>query len=185
MRVGYYFEWRSSTFWKGDELVRLQRIKNRVAVIAVVAGLAITGSVMAAPSASATDPAAAPPGYGGPVSNCPGSRVTDFYLLSSSGAWRSGVLEVWYSSGSSGTYCAFTRDNIAGSHHMEVVIRRGDWTTNWYDSGTYNYYAGGVEVFGAAAKTVYLFGRVTVDGVNYEARVRCDPTASCYRIDGW
>lgn len=160
--------------------MRLQRFKNRVSAIAVAAGLAITGSVIAVPAASATNPADAPAGYGGPVSNCPGSRVVDFDLRSASGAWRSGILEIWYSSGSGGTYCAFTRDNIDGSHHMEVVIRRGDWTTKWYDSGTYKYYAGGVEVFGAAAKTVYLFGRVTVDGVNYEVRIRCDPTFCDY-----
>jgi hypothetical protein len=169
---------------KGDELVRIQRIKNSITAIVVAAGLAITGSVMAAPAASATNPADAPAGYGGPVNNCPGTLVTDFPLRSSSGAWRGGVLEVWYSSDNGGTYCAFTRDNEDGSHHMEVVIRRGDWKTNWYDSGTFKYYVGGVKVFGAAAKIVYLFGRVTVNGVNYEARVRCDRTAVCHRIDG-
>ena len=169
--------------------MRLQKIRNRVAAVAVATGLVIMSAVLVAPTASA-DHSAPPPAYGGPVSNCPGNRVVDFHLLSSSGVWLGSMLEVWYRpapDGKGGTYCAIARDNINGPHHMEVVIRRADFQTTAWDSsspGTYDFYAGGMEVFGAAAKTVFFFARVTVNGVNYEARAQCDPTARCFRIDG-
>jgi hypothetical protein len=78
-----------------------------------------------------------------------------------------------------------TFDNLTGSHHMEVVIRREGWTTPAYDSGTYTTFAGGMIHYGSAAagKHVYIFGRVT-NGVNYEARLKCSPGApvTCERL---
>jgi hypothetical protein len=51
---------------------------------------------------------------------------------------------VWYSPAGSGTFCAMTFDNLAGSHHIEVILRHEDWQTPWYDSGTYSTFAGGI-----------------------------------------
>ncbi|MEU3459396.1 hypothetical protein ABZ721_05490 [Streptomyces sp. NPDC006733] len=119
------------------------------------------------PGASAAAPAAAPPGYGGPFSSCAGQTWKTVTLRH--GSTELGYLQIWYSGGyQGGTYCARAGESIAGAHHMEVVVRRGDWQTSWHDSGTYNDYAGCIDVYGAASKCVHLFGRVTVNGVNYE-----------------
>jgi len=129
---------------------------------------------------SSTQAASAPPGYGGPMSTCPGTLRPVVPLASASGAKLSSTLNIWYSGSNSGTFCAKTYDNLPGSHHMEVVIRRADWQTPWYDSGMFTTYAGGVAVYGAATKCVSVFGRVTVNGVNYEARSTLKgPNATC------
>lgn len=146
--------------------------KSRIA--AFVALLAALGMLLAGP-ASATDPGDAPPGYGGPVSTCPGTLIYVLTMYDQYGHDVGSRLHIWYSTGSGGTYCAKTYDNLSDSHHIEVVVRRGDWQTNWYDSGTYTTYAGGIEVFGAATKCVYFFGRVTANGLNYEARLKTSP----------
>jgi hypothetical protein len=65
-----------------------------------------------------------------------------------------------------------TYDNLSGSHHMEVVVRRSTWQTPWYDSGTYSVYAGGIQHYGSDGNCVIFFGRVTVNGVNYERTVK-------------
>ena len=151
-------------------MIRLSKMKYKAARLVVVAGLVLTGALMSTPAASATNPADAPPGYGGPVSSCGGTLIDGYYLATGSGSTQGSLLNIYYSTSGSGTFCAMTFDNLSGSHHMEVVVRRGDWTTNWYDSGTYNTFAGGIQVFGAAGKCVYFFGRVT-NGVNYEVAV--------------
>jgi len=146
------------------------------AVAAAVVGMLAAAVLMTAPAASATVARDAPPGYGGPVSTCPGTYLGYVTLRDSSGFSLGSTLDIWYSSLNSGTFCAKTYDRIDGSHHMEVVIRRTDWQTPWYDSGMYTTYAGGVEVFGAATKCVAFFGRVTAGGVNYEGRtLLCGP----------
>ena len=147
-------------------------MKRRIAAIAALVGLQAAVFLITAPAGSATNPGDAPPGYGGPVTTCPGTlNPGDIHpLYNASGNTLGSNIQIWYSSANGGTYCAKTYDNLSGSHHIEVVVRRGDWTTNWYDSGTYTTYAGGIEVFGAATKCVYFFGRVTVNGVNYESR---------------
>ena len=79
--------------------------------------------------------------------------------------------QVWYSASNGGTFCAKTYDNIAGSHHMEIVVRRDDWQTPAYETGTYTTYAGGIAVYGVdAPHCAWIFGRVTVNGVNREVR---------------
>jgi hypothetical protein len=114
------------------------------------------------------------------MSTCPGTLRTTVPLASASGAKLGSNLRIWYSSSNSGTFCAKTYDNLAGSHHIEVLIRRAEWRTPWFDSGTFAIYAGGVAVYGAATKCVWVFGRVTVKGVNYEARLRLKgPGATC------
>jgi len=153
-------------------MYQLHGIRRKVAAVAVVVGLAFTGALASGPSALATDPDDAPPGYAGPLSGCPGTLTYVVYLRNAAGTSLGSALHVWYSSASGGTYCAMTFDNLASSHHMEVVVRRGDWQTWWYDSGTYNTYAGAIAVYGAASKCVYFFGRVTVSGVNYEVRLK-------------
>jgi hypothetical protein len=147
-------------------LSRLSRPRR----VALLTTLALASTLAMTVTSTPTASAAAPPGYGGPMSTCPGTLKYIYALENASGANLGGTLQVWYSSSNSGTFCAKTYDNLAGSHHMEVVIRRLDWQTNWYDSGTFTTYAGGVAVYGAATKCISVFGRVQVNGVNYEAR---------------
>ncbi|MCZ4098459.1 hypothetical protein C8250_041180 [Streptomyces sp. So13.3] len=129
--------------------------------------LVMIASLLQAPAASATDPADAPPGYGGPFNSCPGQTWKNVTLRN--GTTELGYLQIWYhGTYKGGTYCARAGEGIPGAHHMEIVVRRGDWQTSWYDSGTYNDYAGFIDVYGAATKCVHFFGRVTVNGVNYE-----------------
>lgn len=133
----------------------------------VLGALFLLVSLLQTPTASATDPSDAPPGYGGPFSSCPGQSVKLVKLRN--GTAELGYLQIWYhGTYNGGTYCARVGDGISGAHHMEVVVRRGDWQTPWYDSGTYNEYAGNIDVYGAAGKCVHFFGRVTLNGVNYE-----------------
>ncbi|WP_336324029.1 hypothetical protein [Streptomyces lavendofoliae] len=129
--------------------------------------LVVIASLLQAPTASATDPADAPPGYGGPFSSCAGQTWKTMALRN--GTKEFGYMQIWYSgSYKGGTYCARAGEGISGAHHMKIVVRRGDWRTPWYDSGTYNQYAGYIDVYGAATKCVHFFGQVTVNGVNYK-----------------
>lgn len=146
-------------------LGRLARLRRGVLLTTLALASTLAMTVTSTPTASA----AAPPGYGGPMSTCPGTLEYIYVLENASGANLGGTLQIWYSSSNSGTLCAKTYDNLAGSHHMEVVIRRLDWQTRWYDSGTFTTYAGGVAVYGVATKCITVFGRVQVNGVNYEA----------------
>jgi hypothetical protein len=124
--------------------------------------------------------AAPPPGYAGPMANCPGTLRATYPLRSASGATLGSTLNIWYSTSNGGTLCAKTYDNLTGSHHMEVVVRRADWQTAWSDSDTYATYAGGIAVYGMQKKCAWVFGRVQVNGVNYEARVKVrGPEATC------
>ncbi|MFJ6718708.1 hypothetical protein [Streptomyces sp. NPDC091259] len=150
---------------------RIDRIKRRVPSVAAVCGL-VAGAVFGgAGAASATDPADAPPGYAGPFSSCKGSPVTRMPL-----ADRVGYIQVWYDGAGSGTYCAMTFDNRAGSHNMEIRVRRYVWQTSWYDRGSYSTYAGGVYVSGANTYCAEITGWVEVNGTRYGGggRVGCD-----------
>jgi hypothetical protein len=137
-------------------------MKNRIASAVAVSVIAVATMLGGAASASATDPDDAPAGYAGPFSSCSGDLV---YHIPLSGT--SGYINVWYSPAGSGTFCAMTFDNLAGSHHIEVILRHEDWQTPWYDSGTYSTFAGGIYVSGMNTRCAYVWGRVVVNGVDY------------------
>lgn len=145
---------------------RTQRMRSRIASAVAVGVIAVVTAVGGAASASATDPADAPAGYAGPFSSCSSQLVYHIPLVASSGRTQ-GYTNVWYSSAGSGTFCAMTFDNLAGSHHMEVILRHEDWQTPWYDSGTYTTYAGGIYVSGMNTRCAWVWGRVVVSGVDY------------------
>jgi hypothetical protein len=148
--------------------------------ILLTTALALASTLAMAVTSTQAASAAAPPGYGGPMSTCPGTSLGTYSLYSASGATLGSNVEFWYSSANSGTLCAKTQDNLAGSHHMEVVVRRADWQTPWSDSGTYTTYAGGIAVYGMDTHCARVFGRVTVNGVNYERQVYAKgPHATC------
>jgi hypothetical protein len=153
---------------------RLQKIRRTVAVLSAATAFLLLGAFTGGSPAAATDPRDAPPGYAGPVATCPGSVLRGYYLSDTSGNTLGSILQVWYSSANGGTYCAKTIDNLSGSHHMEVIVKRERWTTSWYDSGTYTTYAGGIVVYGATAagECVDFYGRVVVNGVKYSAYPR-------------
>jgi hypothetical protein len=110
---------------------------------------------------SATGPAsAAPAGYFGPQATCPGEVYQTIEIPGPA------YILVWYSPADSGSFCAKTFDNEAGSHYMSVSIRREDWQTVWSDSGTFTTYAGGVGVKGVdIPHCAYVSGKVTSGGV--------------------
>jgi hypothetical protein len=142
---------------------RMQKTKKRIASAVAVAGIVATTVLGGAATASASDPKDAPPGYAGPYATCSGEPYRVYPLPGTTG-----YIEVWRSYAGSGTFCAKTFDNLAGSHHIEVILQRVDWQTRWYDSGNYSTYAGGIYVSGANEHCTYVFGRVTVDGVNHD-----------------
>jgi hypothetical protein len=150
---------------------KIRRIKKSAAGLVAVVGLVVTLSVGSGPPALATNPSDAPPGYGGPVATCAGTVVDMTYLRTAAGTQGSSYVQIWYSSSNSGTLCAKVFDNLAGSHHMEIVVRRSTWQTPWYDSGTYSTYAGGIQHFGSNGNCTIFFSRVTVNGTNYEDRI--------------
>jgi hypothetical protein len=139
-----------------------------------VVGFVVAVAVANAPTASATGAAGAPAGYGGPVTTCTGTFVYSAPLLSAGGAFAGSYVEVLYTSANNGTLCAKTFDNLEGSHHMEIVLRRTTWQTSWSDSGTFTTFAGGIQHFGTGV-CVTVFSRVTVNGVNYEDRIGLSP----------
>jgi hypothetical protein len=141
-------------------VIRMQMTKMRIASAVAVVGIVATTILGGAATASATNPADAPPGYAGPYDTCSGVALPQIPLPGTSG-----YVQVWYSSAGSGTYCAMTFDNLAGSHHIEVILQRDGWQTRWYDSGTYSTYAGGIYVSGANSHCTGVYGEVTVDGV--------------------
>jgi len=156
---------------------------KRAATGIIVVGLATIGTMVATPAAYAANDIPGP-GYFGPVNNCPGTLVDGYFLKSASGVFIVSALEIWYTPSGNGTYCAMTKDYIEGRHHMEVVVRRAGWTTIAWESGNFDFYAGGIEVFGpkAGAEHSFFFGRVTYNGVNYERRVECFASGSCVII---
>jgi hypothetical protein len=161
-------------------MTRLQLARTKVVGLAVVAGLVVVSIFASAPSASAAAP---PAGYGGPVNSCGGTFVGSSYLYDNGGAGSRTLgsqLHIWYSTAGGGTYCAMTFDNLSGSHHMEVQLRRQGWTTPWQDSGTYSTFAGGIQHFGSNGNCVFFFGRVTVNGVNYETKFGLRAPAHSY-----
>ncbi|MCG8916153.1 hypothetical protein L6E12_10160 [Actinokineospora sp. PR83] len=137
-------------------------MRNRIASAAAAGVIAVITAVGAAPTASATDPSKAPAGYAGPFSSCSGQLLHHIPL-----AGTTGYVNVWYSSAGSGTFCAMTFDNLAGSHHTEVILRHEDWDTPWYDSGDYTTYAGGIYVSGMNTRCAWVWGRVVVNGVDH------------------
>jgi len=144
-------------------MIRMQRTKQRIASTFIISGLVATTVLGGAATASATDPADAPPGYAGPSATCSGTPGQPIPL-----SGTSGYVQLWYSSAGSGTYCAKTFDNLPGSHHTEIILQRDDWQTRWYDSGTYSTYAGGIYVSGANTHCARFYGEVTVDGVAHK-----------------
>jgi hypothetical protein len=148
-----------------------RKISARLRAIPVVTGLLAAAVLAGAPQASATSPGDAPAGYGGPVGNCGDGLVEPWLLYSSTYQTLGSYLDIFYSTAAGGTFCAKTLDYLDGAHYMSVAVRRGDWVTKWYDTGTYSDYAGGIQVFGAAGKCVYFYGLVTVNGVKYEGRL--------------
>lgn len=149
-------------------MIRSWKARTKVVELALVTGLVAVSIFAGAPSASAAPPA----GYGGPVKFCGGEYVKSYALQDKGGTGSNsiGLLDVYWSPANSGTYCAYTFDDIPGSHHMEVKLRRSGWKTAWQDSGMYSSYAGGIQHFGSNGKCVLFFGRVTVNGVNYETK---------------
>jgi hypothetical protein len=140
----------------------MNRSRRRLASVLVAVLAAVFAVVGGSATASATEPEDAPAGYAGPFSSCSGDLI---YHIPLSGT--SGYIDVWYSSAGSGTFCAMTFDNLAGSHHIEVILRHEDWQTPWYDSGDYTTYAGGIYVSGMNTRCAYVWGRVVVNGHDY------------------
>jgi hypothetical protein len=137
----------------------MRRIAATLAVSGLVAAAVLGGSA----TASATEPGDAPAGYAGPFNECKGAATPPMKLEGTSG-----YVQVWYSSEGSGTFCAMTFDNLPGKHHTEIVLQRDDWQTQWYDSGMYSTYAGGIYVSGANSHCAFVYGEVTVDGVAHK-----------------
>jgi hypothetical protein len=136
-----------------------QRIGRRVSATVAVCGF-LMAAVLGGPGvASATDPKDAPAGYGGPFASCSGEWFKRFDVPGTPG-----YVDIWYSPAGSGTFCAKTFDNLAGNHHMEVILQHALWQTRWYDSGIYATYAGGIYVSDANARCPQVYGEVTVDG---------------------
>ena len=98
----------------------------------------------------------APPGYAGPFATCNGEPVTPIPVPGTTG-----YVQIWRDYAGSGTFCAKTFDNLGGDHHMEIILQREDWSTRWYDSGTYSTYAGGIYVSGANTYCTKLYGEIT------------------------
>jgi hypothetical protein len=150
---------------------RIDRIRrcglSVAAVCGLVAGMVLGGSG----AASATDPADAPAGYAGPFSSCKGTPLPRMPLSD-----KVGYIQVWLDDAGSGTYCAMAFDNRAGSHTMEIRVRRYVWQTSWYDRGSYSTYAGGIYVSGANIYCAEITGWVEVNGTRYGGggRVGCD-----------
>jgi hypothetical protein len=141
---------------------RTQGVKRRIAsALAVLAMMAITVSG-GATTASAADKPKPPPGYAGPSATCNGAPHTTYPL-----SGTPGYVDVWLDPAGSGTYCARTFDNLAGDHHMEIILQRVGWETRWYDSGTFSTYAGAIYVSGANTYCTWAYAVVTVDGVNH------------------
>jgi hypothetical protein len=124
-----------SSRWRFKVKLR-RRVATAVAVIGVVATTVLGG---AATASARTDPAKAPPGYAGPFPTCNGEFLERINIPQATG-----YVDIWYSSAGSGTFCAMTFDNLAGRHHIEVVLQHAGWATRWYDSDdNYDSYAGG------------------------------------------
>ena len=143
------------------------------AVVLAVAG-AVTGSSSAVASVRPSLVQVPPPGYGGPVATCSGTLVYTSSLRTAAGTWGDSYVDITYTTANNGTLCAKVFDNLSGSHHMEIVVRRSTWQTPWYDSGTFDTYAGGIQHFGNGVCVIF-FSRVTVNGVNYEDRIGLTP----------
>jgi hypothetical protein len=118
----------------------------------------------AATASAGTFAQAAPPGYAGPSPTCSGAFLERINI-----AQAAGYVDVWYSSAGSGTFCAKTFDNLAGNHHIEVVLQHAGWTTRWHDSGNYSEYAGGIYVSDANTLCAQVYGEVTVGGLPYSS----------------
>ncbi|MER7663934.1 MULTISPECIES: hypothetical protein [unclassified Streptomyces] len=135
---------------------------KRALTLAGAAVLAMTGVALTAPQAAA----AAPPGYGGPVSTCSGAEIVTRKMTDNwEGRPGRPLLRIWYSPANRGTFCAKVTDEMNGKHPMAVSIRRADWKTVWRDGGTFEHYAGGVVVYGAAGKCVDVYGYAKEDAL--------------------
>ena len=143
-------------------------IASALAVLAMTA-IAVSGG---AATSSAADKPTPPPGYAGPFPTCKGDLRANLPL-----SGTSGYVQIWLDPAGSGTYCAMTFDNLAGDHHMEIILQRADWESRWYDSGMFSTYAGGIYVSGANAYCTWVYGVVTVNGV--------DHFIAGSRSDGW
>ncbi|MEV5721680.1 hypothetical protein AB0L41_48185 [Amycolatopsis mediterranei] len=154
-------------------MTRLSRTATRLRA-ATVCGIAAISMVGGAGVAAATNPGDAPPGYAGPFSYCKGSPY-DSIPLGNGHAY----IDVWRSAEGSGTLCAMTYDVQDGRHSMEVIIRREDWQTGWYDIGDYDRYAGAIYVGGTEIHCAYISGWVAVDGVTYDGNLGRDGKKVC------
>ncbi|MFI9101243.1 hypothetical protein ACIGXA_12030 [Streptomyces fildesensis] len=123
-------------------------MRNISAILATLA-LAVGGTLLAAPIASAA-PAA---NYG-----CAGSKI-DTYTVADSrfgGTW--GYVNLYYSSSNSGTNCAvYVATKYVGTvHGMEIEIKRSNQSSWISDNGRYTKYAGPVTVGGTNGTCIDL-----------------------------
>lgn len=93
------------------------------------------------------------PYYG--VSQCSGSVVRHWSLHNEIDE-PAGLVQLWYSSANGGTNCAMAYDEASGKHYIQVTLRRGDLSYAGSDSGTYEYYAGGVAVGNTNGRCMYV-----------------------------
>jgi hypothetical protein len=121
---------------------------------------AVTGVMASAPAAQAAASVPAPYKL---VSSCSGSMVSGFpKVLKNQLGDTQGSLRLYYSSANGGTNCAILYDVAPGAHAMTVTLKRADLSYQGSDSGTFETYAGGVAVTGAARQCVYTSGTLSM-----------------------
>ncbi|WP_410606326.1 hypothetical protein [Amycolatopsis sp. lyj-109] len=136
-----------------------RKFTRRIAATTAVSGIVALAALAGAGTAAAnTDPADAPPGYAGPFATCNGEPYVQITVPGTPG-----YVDIRRDYAGSGTFCAKTFDNLAGDHHIEIILQRVDWSTRWYDSGTYSTYAGGIYVSGANTHCTRVYGEITVN----------------------
>lgn len=97
------------------------------------------------------------------VSQCSGNLVPGFpKALTNRLGETQGSLRLYYSSANGGTNCVMLYDMASGRHPMTVTLRREDLSYPGSDSGTFEYYAGGVQVPGTNGKCVYVSGYLSM-----------------------
>lgn len=95
-----------------------------------------------APGSTYHGPDPYPPG---PPRSCSGGRhVGDYHLETIDRVPVRAFVRVWFSTRSSGTFCAATFDNIndGRTRYMYIQLQRPGWKTQAYDRGYFNEYVG-------------------------------------------
>lgn len=133
------------------------RIPRRLLTTTSAAAMTIAGLVVGIQPAEAS-------------SRCPGTMLKE-WSLKSSGGFKQGYVQLWYSSANGGTNCVMTFDNIAGSHSMLAWLRAPGGRQD-RDEDVYTTYAGGLGNPGAYltnmdGKCVDWGGQVSVNSVPY------------------